>query len=175
MAVKLQPPSGTELPAFNPILPPAAVTQILLLANPNKVSQDLNHLHIGGLLLKENRMLPFVFKLYENHLPTWFKLLKQNGEITVVSPFTAARYYMTLSWHPQQEMESLWKEIIPWQTCYPADFVTLLSSVQDVTVFRATARFDTEMHFIKMTKPSRRNQITYNLNYKMVKWTVDVT
>ncbi|XP_075888326.1 ADP-ribosylation factor-binding protein GGA1-like isoform X2 [Nelusetta ayraudi] len=36
MAVKLQPPSGTELPAFNPILPPAAVTQILLLANPNK-------------------------------------------------------------------------------------------------------------------------------------------
>lgn len=38
MAVKLQPPSGTELPAFNPILPPAAVTQILLLANPNKVN-----------------------------------------------------------------------------------------------------------------------------------------
>uniref|UniRef100_A0A665W5P6 Golgi associated, gamma adaptin ear containing, ARF binding protein 1 n=1 Tax=Echeneis naucrates TaxID=173247 RepID=A0A665W5P6_ECHNA len=38
MAVKLQPPSGTELPAFNPILPPAAVTQILLLANPNKVT-----------------------------------------------------------------------------------------------------------------------------------------
>ncbi|XP_074553688.1 ADP-ribosylation factor-binding protein GGA1-like isoform X2 [Halichoeres trimaculatus] len=36
MAVKLQPPSGSELPAFNPILPPAAVTQILLLANPNK-------------------------------------------------------------------------------------------------------------------------------------------
>lgn len=42
MAVKLQPPSGTELPAFNPILPPAAVTQILLLANPNKVNPDLN-------------------------------------------------------------------------------------------------------------------------------------
>lgn len=41
MAVKLQPPSGTELPAFNPILPPAAVTQILLLANPNKVNPDL--------------------------------------------------------------------------------------------------------------------------------------
>ncbi|KAL7378770.1 hypothetical protein ABVT39_018476 [Epinephelus coioides] len=39
MAVKLQPPSGTELPAFNPILPPAAVTQILLLANPNKKVQ----------------------------------------------------------------------------------------------------------------------------------------
>lgn len=42
MAVKLQPPSGTELPAFNPILPPAAVTQILLLANPNKVSPELS-------------------------------------------------------------------------------------------------------------------------------------
>ncbi|KAG7485991.1 ADP-ribosylation factor-binding protein GGA1-like [Solea senegalensis] len=36
MKVKLQPPSSTELPAFNPILPPAAVTQILLLANPQK-------------------------------------------------------------------------------------------------------------------------------------------
>ncbi|XP_051905418.1 ADP-ribosylation factor-binding protein GGA1 isoform X2 [Hippocampus zosterae] len=37
MAVKLQPPSGTDLPAFNPILPTAAVTQIMLLANPHKV------------------------------------------------------------------------------------------------------------------------------------------
>uniref|UniRef100_A0A8C8IGG4 ADP-ribosylation factor-binding protein GGA1 n=1 Tax=Oncorhynchus tshawytscha TaxID=74940 RepID=A0A8C8IGG4_ONCTS len=36
MKVKLQPPSGTELPAFNPILPPAAITQVLLLANPHK-------------------------------------------------------------------------------------------------------------------------------------------
>uniref|UniRef100_I3JNW6 Golgi associated, gamma adaptin ear containing, ARF binding protein 1 n=1 Tax=Oreochromis niloticus TaxID=8128 RepID=I3JNW6_ORENI len=43
MAVKLQPPSGTELPAFNPILPPAAVTQILLLANPNKVENKEKH------------------------------------------------------------------------------------------------------------------------------------
>lgn len=42
MAVKLQPPSGTELPAFNPIFPPAAVTQILLLANPNKVGPDIS-------------------------------------------------------------------------------------------------------------------------------------
>lgn len=37
MRVKLLPPSSAELPAFNPILPPAAVTQILLLANPHKV------------------------------------------------------------------------------------------------------------------------------------------
>ncbi|XP_041838554.1 ADP-ribosylation factor-binding protein GGA1-like [Melanotaenia boesemani] len=36
MKVKLQPPSSTELPAFNPIMPPAAITQILLLANPHK-------------------------------------------------------------------------------------------------------------------------------------------
>ncbi|XP_029365067.1 ADP-ribosylation factor-binding protein GGA1-like isoform X2 [Echeneis naucrates] len=43
MAVKLQPPSGTELPAFNPILPPAAVTQILLLANPNKEKVQLHY------------------------------------------------------------------------------------------------------------------------------------
>ncbi|XP_034566758.1 ADP-ribosylation factor-binding protein GGA1-like [Notolabrus celidotus] len=43
MAVKLQPPSGSELPAFNPILPPAAVTQILLLANPNKERVQLEY------------------------------------------------------------------------------------------------------------------------------------
>uniref|UniRef100_A0A8C6MJP0 Golgi associated, gamma adaptin ear containing, ARF binding protein 3 n=1 Tax=Nothobranchius furzeri TaxID=105023 RepID=A0A8C6MJP0_NOTFU len=36
MKVKLQPPSGTELAPFNPILPPAAITQIMLLANPLK-------------------------------------------------------------------------------------------------------------------------------------------
>ncbi|KAM9394101.1 LOW QUALITY PROTEIN: ADP-ribosylation factor-binding protein GGA1-like [Pholidichthys leucotaenia] len=43
MAVKLQPPSGMELPAFNPILPPAAITQILLLANPNKEKVQLQY------------------------------------------------------------------------------------------------------------------------------------
>ncbi|XP_034749111.1 ADP-ribosylation factor-binding protein GGA1-like [Etheostoma cragini] len=43
MAVKLQTPSGTELPAFNPILQPAAVTQILLLANPNKEKVQLQY------------------------------------------------------------------------------------------------------------------------------------
>lgn len=35
--MKLQPPSGTELPAFNPIVHPSAITQVLLLANPQKV------------------------------------------------------------------------------------------------------------------------------------------
>ena len=36
--MKLQPPSATDLPAFNPILPPSAITQVLLLANPQKVN-----------------------------------------------------------------------------------------------------------------------------------------
>lgn len=31
MRVKLQPPSATQMPAFNPILPPAAITQVMLL------------------------------------------------------------------------------------------------------------------------------------------------
>ncbi|KAJ8319036.1 hypothetical protein KUTeg_004127 [Tegillarca granosa] len=36
MKVKLQPPSATDLPAYNPILPPAAITQVMLVANPHK-------------------------------------------------------------------------------------------------------------------------------------------
>ncbi|XP_031210714.1 ADP-ribosylation factor-binding protein GGA3 isoform X5 [Mastomys coucha] len=36
MKVKLQPPSGTELSPFSPIQPPAAITQVMLLANPMK-------------------------------------------------------------------------------------------------------------------------------------------
>uniref|UniRef100_A0AAX7TU47 Golgi-associated, gamma adaptin ear containing, ARF binding protein 1 n=1 Tax=Astatotilapia calliptera TaxID=8154 RepID=A0AAX7TU47_ASTCA len=43
MKVKLQPPSSTELPAFNPILSPAAITQILLLANPHKEKVRLRY------------------------------------------------------------------------------------------------------------------------------------
>ncbi|KAM8842007.1 ADP-ribosylation factor-binding protein GGA2-like isoform 2-T2 [Synchiropus picturatus] len=35
MAVKLQPASATNLPAYNPLLPPPAVSQILLLENPH--------------------------------------------------------------------------------------------------------------------------------------------
>ena len=38
MRVKLQPPSGSELPPHNPILPPSAITQVMLIANPAKVS-----------------------------------------------------------------------------------------------------------------------------------------
>ncbi|XP_035260259.1 ADP-ribosylation factor-binding protein GGA3-like [Anguilla anguilla] len=43
MKVKLQPPSGTELVPFNPILPPAAVTQVMLLANPLKEKVRLRY------------------------------------------------------------------------------------------------------------------------------------
>ncbi|KAM8878606.1 ADP-ribosylation factor-binding protein GGA1-like isoform 2-T2 [Spinachia spinachia] len=35
MLVKLQPPSGTNLPAYDPLLPPPAVSQVLLLSNPD--------------------------------------------------------------------------------------------------------------------------------------------
>uniref|UniRef100_A0A674E996 Golgi associated, gamma adaptin ear containing, ARF binding protein 3a n=1 Tax=Salmo trutta TaxID=8032 RepID=A0A674E996_SALTR len=34
MKVRLQPPTGTDLAPFNPIFPPAAITQVMLLANP---------------------------------------------------------------------------------------------------------------------------------------------
>ncbi|NXE22616.1 GGA2 protein, partial [Ardeotis kori] len=36
MKIKLQPASGSELPAFSPLLPPAVVSQVLLLANPQQ-------------------------------------------------------------------------------------------------------------------------------------------
>lgn len=39
--VKLQPPSGNDLPAFNPFLPPCAITQIMLISNPDKIKASL--------------------------------------------------------------------------------------------------------------------------------------
>ncbi|XP_031825412.1 ADP-ribosylation factor-binding protein Gga [Nomia melanderi] len=38
---RLQPPSETVLPAHNPFLPPSAITQIMLIANPSKESVSL--------------------------------------------------------------------------------------------------------------------------------------
>ncbi|XP_066584207.1 ADP-ribosylation factor-binding protein GGA1 isoform X2 [Prorops nasuta] len=38
---RLQPPSGTNLPAHNPFLPPSAITQIMLIANPHKENISL--------------------------------------------------------------------------------------------------------------------------------------
>ncbi|NWH87866.1 GGA3 protein, partial [Aegithalos caudatus] len=43
MKVKLQPPSGTELSPFNPVQPPAAITQVMLLANPAKEKVRLRY------------------------------------------------------------------------------------------------------------------------------------
>ncbi|XP_069056230.1 ADP-ribosylation factor-binding protein GGA3 isoform X2 [Pleurodeles waltl] len=43
MKVKLQPPSGTQLCAFSPIQPPAAITQVMLLANPLKEKVRLRY------------------------------------------------------------------------------------------------------------------------------------
>ncbi|XP_041073224.1 ADP-ribosylation factor-binding protein GGA3 isoform X1 [Carcharodon carcharias] len=43
MKVKLQPPSGTELAPFNPVLPPASITQVMLLANPLKEKVRLRY------------------------------------------------------------------------------------------------------------------------------------
>ncbi|NXO59557.1 GGA3 protein, partial [Aramus guarauna] len=43
MKVKLQPPSGTELSPFSPIQPPAAITQVMLLANPAKEKVRLRY------------------------------------------------------------------------------------------------------------------------------------
>jgi len=37
MKVKLQPASATDLPAHNPILPPAAITQVMLIAHRPQV------------------------------------------------------------------------------------------------------------------------------------------
>lgn len=55
MSVKVQPASGTHLPAYNPVLPPAAISQVLLLANPHKVnspSHNANHLVLDTFCLK---------------------------------------------------------------------------------------------------------------------------
>lgn len=38
MRVKLQPPTTMELGAYNPIFPPPSISQVMLLANPSKVS-----------------------------------------------------------------------------------------------------------------------------------------
>uniref|UniRef100_T1JGU8 ADP-ribosylation factor-binding protein GGA1 n=1 Tax=Strigamia maritima TaxID=126957 RepID=T1JGU8_STRMM len=43
MKVKLQPPSATSLPTYNPILPPSAVTQIMLFANPRNEKIHLKY------------------------------------------------------------------------------------------------------------------------------------
>ncbi|KAM7419682.1 hypothetical protein PAMA_016662 [Pampus argenteus] len=43
MLVKLQPASGTRLPPYNPLLPPPAISQVVLLANPHKRNVRLRY------------------------------------------------------------------------------------------------------------------------------------
>uniref|UniRef100_A0A8C6U7Y3 Uncharacterized protein n=1 Tax=Neogobius melanostomus TaxID=47308 RepID=A0A8C6U7Y3_9GOBI len=43
MCVKLQPASGSELPPYNPLLPPAALSQVLLLDNPQQKAVRLRY------------------------------------------------------------------------------------------------------------------------------------
>ncbi|XP_046898151.1 ADP-ribosylation factor-binding protein GGA3-like isoform X2 [Hypomesus transpacificus] len=56
MQVKLQPPPGQDLPSYKPLLPPASLSQILLLANPQRRKVRLRYrvslLH-GNQLLRE--------------------------------------------------------------------------------------------------------------------------
>jgi ADP-ribosylation factor-binding protein GGA len=41
--VKLQAASGSELPPHNPFVPPPAITQVMLVANPNKAEVSLKY------------------------------------------------------------------------------------------------------------------------------------
>nr|XP_021491234.1 ADP-ribosylation factor-binding protein GGA3 isoform X3 [Meriones unguiculatus] len=59
MKVKLQPPSGTELSPFSPIQPPAAITQVMLLANPMKEKWKVvsyGHVSRTGNLAREPQL-----------------------------------------------------------------------------------------------------------------------
>ncbi|XP_066998251.2 ADP-ribosylation factor-binding protein GGA1 [Anabrus simplex] len=42
--LRLLPPSGSDLPAHNPFLPPSAITQVMLIANPNKDPVSLKYM-----------------------------------------------------------------------------------------------------------------------------------
>ena len=42
MRVKLQPPTKVEMAAYNPVQPPASISQVMLLANPSKVCSSLS-------------------------------------------------------------------------------------------------------------------------------------
>ena len=45
--VLLQAPSSTCMPACSPFLPPPAITQVMLIANPNQVSARTNNQEMG--------------------------------------------------------------------------------------------------------------------------------
>lgn len=70
MSVKLQPASGTHLPAYNPVLPPPAISQVLLLANPHQRMVRLRYkltLTHGDQQLSETREI--------DNFPNWATLI----------------------------------------------------------------------------------------------------
>lgn len=70
MSVKLQPASGTHLPPYNPLLPPPAISQVILLANPQKRNVRLRFkltLTHGDRQLNENGEI--------DNFPDWTSLI----------------------------------------------------------------------------------------------------
>ncbi|KAG7276802.1 hypothetical protein CRUP_008752, partial [Coryphaenoides rupestris] len=77
MSVKLQPSSGSQLTSYNPLLPPAAISQVLLLANPQKV-----------LLLANPQKLKVRLR-YKLALLHGDQPLSETGEIESFPPWTS--------------------------------------------------------------------------------------
>ncbi|XP_029003733.1 ADP-ribosylation factor-binding protein GGA3 [Betta splendens] len=70
MLLKVQPSSGTHLPPYNPLLPPPAISQVLLLANPEKHKVRLRYkltLTHGHQQLNETRDI--------DNFPDWTSLI----------------------------------------------------------------------------------------------------
>ncbi len=80
MRIKLQAASSTELPAYNPILPQSAITQVMLVLNPEQVFIVLFFLH---------ECIVFVFLSLKDKVRLKFKLtysisdkaFEENGQI----------------------------------------------------------------------------------------------
>uniref|UniRef100_UPI003AAC6D1B ADP-ribosylation factor-binding protein GGA2-like n=1 Tax=Centroberyx gerrardi TaxID=166262 RepID=UPI003AAC6D1B len=70
MSVKLQPASGTHLPPYNPLLPPPAISQVLLLANPQKRKVRLRY---KLTLLHGDRQLSETAEI--DNFPDWASLM----------------------------------------------------------------------------------------------------
>ncbi|XP_071400210.1 ADP-ribosylation factor-binding protein GGA1-like isoform X2 [Centroberyx affinis] len=70
MSVKLQPASGTHLPPYNPLLPPPAISQVLLLANPQKRKVRLRY---KLTLLHGDRQLSETAEI--ENFPDWASLM----------------------------------------------------------------------------------------------------
>ncbi|XP_062398228.1 ADP-ribosylation factor-binding protein GGA3-like [Sardina pilchardus] len=71
MVVKLQPATGKDLPPYNPLLPPASISQILLLANPQRTPVRLRYkltLKHGDEMINEPGEI--------DHFPEWHSLTR---------------------------------------------------------------------------------------------------